>query len=103
MTRTIAALLSIFGPLVPAILLALVFAFFVNEPTDAFSAFAALLFVTAALTIRVYFAAWYARDKGRSGALGFFALFGLLGWLFLFVTEDRSATTRNAGSTPVSV
>lgn len=51
---------------------------------------AAVSSVIAALFIRVYFAMWYARNKGRSSALGLFALFGFLGWLFLIVTEDRS-------------
>lgn len=89
MTRTAAMLLSIFGPLFPAFLLVLVFAFFDNDPPAWAAVVSIGLFVIATLAIRVYFAMWYARDKGRSSALGWMALFGLLGWLFLLVTEDR--------------
>ena len=90
MTRMTAALLSMFGPIVPGILFILFFAFFDDEPPTWLAVAGIILLVVTALTVRVYFAMWYARDKGRSSALGLLALFGLLGWLFLIVTEDRS-------------
>lgn len=89
MTRMGAILISYFGPVVPAMLLLLVFSAFDSEPPGIVMVAAGALVVIAALFIRVYFAMWYAWDKGRSGALGFLALFGLLGWIFLIVTEDR--------------
>lgn len=89
MTRIAAVLLSFFGPALPLILILLFFAALDGEPPRAVTATAVVIFVIAALFIRVYFAMWYARDKGRSSALGLLALFGLLGWLFLIVTEDR--------------
>ncbi|HYI12594.1 MAG TPA: hypothetical protein VEK57_26320 [Thermoanaerobaculia bacterium] len=89
MTRIAAILLSFFGPIVPGILLLLFLASFDNEPPTVVTVGAFVLAILAALGIRVHFAMWYARDKGRSSALGLLALFGLLGWLFLIVTEDR--------------
>lgn len=89
MTRTSAVLISFFGPIVPGMLLLLFFAALDREPPLAVTIAGVTVFVIAALFIRIYFAVWYARDKGRSGALGLLALFGLLGWLFLIVTEDR--------------
>ena len=91
MTRAFAILLSYFGSALPLAVFLLFFAFFDNELPDAVGAIGMILFVIAALTIRVYFAAWYARDKGRSGALGLMSLFGLLGWLFLVLMEDRKS------------
>ncbi|HEV7764632.1 MAG TPA: hypothetical protein VGQ76_06500 [Thermoanaerobaculia bacterium] len=90
MTRIGAVLLSYFGPVLPGVLLLLFFAAFDSEPPTIVMVAAAVLVVIAALFIRLYFAMWYVRDKGRNGALGFLALFGLLGWIFLIVTEDRS-------------
>ena len=71
------------------ILLLLFFAALDNEPPTAVTVAAVAVFAIAALFIRVHFAMWYARDKGRSSALGLLALFGLLGWLLLIFTEDR--------------
>ena len=65
------------------------FAAFDNEPPTFVMVTSVVVVVLAAFFIRVYFAIWYARDKGRSSALGLLALFGLVGWLFLIVTEDR--------------
>ena len=90
MTRMADLLISYFGPVVPGILLLLFFAAFDSEPPAVVMVAGAVIFVIAALVIRIYFATWYARDKGRSSALGLLALFGWLGWLFLIVTEDRS-------------
>lgn len=90
MTRMTAVLLSYFGPAVPGILLLLFFAAFDSEPPVALMLTALVLTLIAALYIRVYFAMWYARAKGRSSALGLLSLFGLLGWISLIVTEDRS-------------
>ena len=94
MTRTAAALLSMFGPLFPAILIVLFFAFFDNKPPTWLGATGVVVMVIAALSMRIYFGVWYARDKGRSGALGLMALFGLLGWLFLILTEDHKPTSQ---------
>src|SRR5215212_86479 len=91
MTRTAAVLLSFFGPAFPLILLLLFFALFDNEPPAVVMMISMAVFVIAALFIRLYFAMWYARDKGRHSALGLLALFGLLGWLFLIMTEDRKS------------
>lgn len=99
MTRIAAVLLSYFGPVVPAVLLLLFFAAFDSEPPVVVIVASVVLVVAAALFIRLYFAMWYARAKGRSGALGLLALFGLFGWLFLIVTEDRSAVSQ-AGPSP---
>ena len=79
MTRAAAALLSIFGSLFPAILLIIVSALYDNKLPNVVMVIAIALFVVVALTIRIYFTAWYARDKGRSGALGWLAIFGILG------------------------
>jgi len=91
MTRTAAALLSMFGPALPVVVLVFFFASFDNEPPVAVGVAGVVVMIAAALTMRVYFAVWYVRDKGRSPALGLLSLFGLLGWLFLIVTEDRKA------------
>src|SRR5215212_10039774 len=79
MTRTAAVLLSFFGPAFPLILLLLFFALFDNEPPAVVMVISMAIFVIAALFMRLYFAMWYARDKGRHSALGLLALFGLLG------------------------
>lgn len=70
MTRMAAVLLSFFGPVFPGILLLLFFSAFESEPPAAVMVTAAVIFVTIALFIRVYFAMWYARAKGRSSVLG---------------------------------
>lgn len=102
MTRTVALFLSFFGPAFPGILLLLFFAAFDNEPPTAVVVASVAIFVIGALFMRVYFAMWYARDKGRSSALGLLALFGLLGWLVLIVTEDRKRSEPDRSVTPTS-
>lgn len=89
-------LLSLSGTLLSVILLVLFFTVFGNDAPAAGSVAGGVLFIAAAFAIRVYFAMWYARDKGRSSALGFMALFGVLGWLFLIVTEDRKRDALHA-------
>ncbi len=88
MTRIRAILLSHFGPLIPAFVILLFFAA-LDEPSNVLVGVGVAIYVSAAVFLRIYFAVWYARDKGRSGALGLFALFGVLGWLFLIITDDR--------------
>jgi heme/copper-type cytochrome/quinol oxidase subunit 3 len=90
MTRIRALILSYYGPTLPAVFLLLLLAPLNSEPPTIVIVLAAALMATSAVFIRVYFAMWYARQKGRSSALGWLALFGFLGWLFLIVTEDRS-------------
>jgi len=89
MTRIAAAVLSMFGPVLLSSLLVLFFVALDHKPPTVVGMIGVGLLVIGALTMRVYFAIWYVRDKGRSSALGLIALFGLLGWLFLFMTEDR--------------
>jgi hypothetical protein len=99
MTRTVAMLLSYFGSAIPLAIVLLFFAVFDNLPT-LIATSAAVAFVLAALFIRIYFAAWYARDKDRSGALGLLALFGWIGWLLLIVSEDRKLAQPNTAIHP---
>jgi intracellular septation protein A len=89
MTRTAAICLSFLGPLVPMILIFLFFSTFDRVIPTGVDVAGAIILVASVVFIRIYFAAWYARDKGRSGALGLLSLFGLLGWLVLIFAQDR--------------
>ena len=88
MNRTIACMLSLFMPVIvvfPVVLL------LVNLPTLSKNASAFFLIAAAAgiIALRVHFASWYARDKGRSGAWGVLGVFGILGWCVLWMIDDR--------------
>lgn len=75
LTRTSAWLMSLFGPallLVPLLLVAIAMRAFQadGEGNDVLGLVGMLLFVAAVVTMQVYFARWYALDKGRSRAWG---------------------------------
>lgn len=96
LTRTTAWLLSLFGPgllLVPLLLVVMAMRAFqaYGGGNDVLGLIGMLLFVAAAVTMRVYFARWYALDKGQGGAWGIAGVFGLLGWLLLWRLADLNA------------
>ena len=88
MTRTIACSLSLLMPFIvtfPAVLL------MVNLPRmpSTVSALVVIAMAAGILVLRVHFASWYARDKGRSGGWGMLGVFGILGWCVLWLLDDR--------------
>ena len=87
MTRVRASLLSLFSPL---IVIALVVAILsIPSLSERVITFVVLAAIALALALRVSFAWWYVKDKGRDEAWGFAAVFGIWGWLVLWSLEDR--------------
>jgi len=101
MTRTYAALLFFFGPALALIPLLLFFASLDREPPTVVTASSIVVFLIAALSIRVYCGTWYARDKNRHPAWGLLALFGLLGWFFLILVEDHKLEASDRSLAPI--
>jgi hypothetical protein len=99
LTRTTACLMSLFGAdllLVPFLLL--VMAARASQANggahDVLGLIGMLLFVAAIVSIRFYFARWYARDKGQHVAWGIAGVFGFLGWVMLWRLTDRNQSNK---------
>ncbi len=88
MTRTIAWLLSLFMPIIVVVPIVLVFINLPRIPQSA-SAFVWIAAAAGIISLRIHFASWYARDKGRAGSWGLLGALGFLGWLVLWSIEDR--------------
>lgn len=92
LTRRTACLLSLFGPallIIPLLLVLMATRELKGSgASDVFGLIGMLLFVAAVVTVRFYFARWYARDKGRHPAWGIAGVFGFLGWVMLWCLAD---------------
>jgi hypothetical protein len=88
MTRTIACLLSLFIPLIVVFPAVLVFVSLPRMP-EWLSAFLLIAVAAGIIALRVHFASWYARDKGRAAGWGMLGALGIVGWLFLWSLNDQ--------------
>lgn len=92
LTRRTACLMSLFGPallIIPLLLILMATRQFKgNSASDVLGQIGMLLLVAAVVSMRFYFARWYARDKGRHAAWGIAGVFGFLGWVMLWCLAD---------------
>ena len=82
-------MLSLFMPIIVVVPVVLVFINLPRLPQTA-SAFVWIATIAGIISLRIHFASWYARDKGRAGGWGLLAALGLFGWLVLWSIEDRA-------------
>lgn len=104
MTRTQAGLISFFGP-IPILMVGGVLAAVLIEaarrgrpPEQANLFYAAailvgIVFLILGFSVRVRYAGWYVRDKGRLENWKWLSLLGVWGWVGLIVLQDRSPAT----------
>lgn len=97
-------MMSLFGPallIVPILLVVLsARAWTGRGANDVVGLIGMLLVVAVAATMRVYFAVWYVRDKGRNGAWGIAGGLGFLGWVLLWLLADRNKSNTEESRLP---
>ncbi len=92
LNRTTASLLSIIGSAFFAAPPFIIAALFQQKGVDWPMIPLAIIAVIIFLSSRIYFAAWYVRDKHRHVAWSLASIFGIWGWLILWFMKDYSGT-----------